>query len=81
MAQWEKLIEQILRLDKSLRYEDLSKALKTIGYRSRQPGSSHVTFRKSGKMLITIPKGNPVNKAYIELVRDAVIMFESEDKV
>ncbi|MCL2153045.1 MAG: toxin HicA [Oscillospiraceae bacterium] len=80
MAQWEKLIEQILRLNKSLRYEDLSKALKTIGYEARQPGGSHVTFRKTGKMPITIPKGNPVNKAYIELVRDAVIVSEGEDK-
>ena len=80
MAQWEKLIEQILRLDKSLRYEDLSKALETIGYSSRQPGSRHVTFRKAGKMPITIPKGNPVNRAYIILVRNAVIMFESEEK-
>ena len=79
MAQWEKLIEQILRLDKSLRYEDLSKALKTIGYSSRQPGGSHVTFSKAGKMPITIPKGNPVNRAYIELVRDAVILFNSEE--
>ena len=80
LAQWEKLIEQILRLDKGLRYEDLSKALKVIGYIPRQPGSSHVTFRKIGKMPITIPKGNPVNKAYIELVRDAVILFENEEK-
>ena len=80
MAQWEKLIEQILSLDRGLRFEDLSKALKTIGYESRQPGGSHVTFRKSGKMPVTIPRGNPVNKAYIELVRDAVILFESEDR-
>ena len=80
MARWEKLIEQILQLDKGLRYDDLSKALTTIGYKPRQPGSSHVTFRKTGKMPITIPKGNPVNKAYIELVRDAIILFESEEK-
>ena len=81
MAQWEKLIEQILSLDKGLRFEDLSKALKTIGYESRRPSGSHVTFRKTGKMPVTIPKGNPVNKAYIELVREAVILFESEGKV
>ena len=80
MAQWKKLIEQILRLDKNLRYEDLSKALTTIGYNSHQSSGSHVTFRKNGRMPITIPKGNPVNKAYIQLVKDAVILFESEDK-
>ena len=79
MAQWEKLIEQILCLDKGLRYEDLSKALRAIGYESQQPCGSHVTFRKTGRMPITIPKGNPVNKVYIELVKDAVILSESKE--
>ena len=80
MGQWDKLIDQILRCDKNLRFEDLSKALNKIGYTSKQPrgGSSHVTFRKDGKYPITIPKSNPVNKVYIELVREAVKQFESE---
>ena len=80
MGQWDKLIDQILRLDKNLRLEDLSKALNKIGYTSKQPrgGSSHVTFRKDGKYPITIPKGNPINKVYTEFVRDAVKQFESE---
>ena len=81
MSKWDKLIEQILKLNKNLRCEDLSKALIKIGYVPQQPrgGSSHVTFRKLGKFPITIPKGNPVNKVYVELVRDAVILFESEE--
>ena len=80
MGQWDKLIEQIPQLDKNLRFEDLSKALIRIGYVQRQPrrGSSHVTFRKFDKYPITIPKGNPVNIAYVELVRDAITLFESE---
>jgi hypothetical protein len=80
MSQWNKLIEQILKLDKNLRYEDLSKAMITIGYVSKQPrrGSSHVTFRKEGRYPITIPKGNPVNAAYIKLVRDAVEQYLNE---
>ena len=80
MGHWDKLIDQILRCDKNLRFEDLSKALKKIGYTSKQPrgGSSHITFRKDGKYPITIPKSNPVNKVYIELVREAVKQFESE---
>ena len=80
MGQWDKLIEHILQLDKNLRFEDLSKALIRIGYAQRQPrrGSSHITFRKPDKYPITIPKGNPVNMSYIELVRDAIILFENE---
>jgi len=80
MVKWEKLIDQILRLDKTLRFDELAKALTVIGYKMHQHGGSHATFRKTGKMPITIPSGNPVNKAYIELVRDAVILFESEVK-
>ena len=82
MSQWSKLIERILTLDKSLRDEELSKAMKRIGYASKQPrgGSSHITFRKKGRFPVTIPKGNPVNIAYIELVRDAVEQYESENE-
>ena len=80
MGKFDKLIEEIMRLNKSLRFEELTKALIKIGYTQHQPkgGGSHYTFRKAGKMPITIPKDNPVNKAYIELVRDAILDYESE---
>jgi predicted RNA binding protein YcfA (HicA-like mRNA interferase family) len=80
MSQWNKLIDQILKEDKNLRYDDLSKALQKIGYKLNQPrgGSSHVTFRKTGKYPITIPRGNPVNAVYIKLVREVVEQYLSE---
>lgn len=80
MSQWEKLISEILNLDKKLRFEELAKALIKMDYTQSQPkgGSSHYTFRKSGKMPITLPKSTPMNKVYIEMVRDAVIEYESE---
>ena len=80
MSQWDKLIDEILKLDKNLRFEELAKALTKIGYTQHQPkgGSSHYTFRKSGKMPITLPKATPMNKVYIEMVRDAIIEYESE---
>ena len=79
MAQWDKLINEILLLNKNLRFEDLSKALKRIGYKQNQPkgGSSHYTFRKTGKKPITLPKATPMNKAYVEMVRDAIQEHES----
>ena len=81
MSQWDKLIEEILKINKNLRFEDLAKALINIGYEQNQPkgGSSHYTFRKSGKMPITLPKATPMNKVYIEMVRDAIIEYESEE--
>jgi len=81
VSQWDKLIEEILKINKNLRFEDLAKALINIGYEQNQPkgGSSHYTFRKSGKMPITLPKATPMNKVYIEMVRDAIIEYESEE--
>ena len=81
MSQWNKLIDEIMKLNKNLRFDDLVKVLIQIGYTKHQPrgGSSHYTFRKPGKMPITIPKQTPINKAYIEMVRNAVIEYESEE--
>jgi len=75
MGKLEKLIEKIMKLDKNLRFDELSKVLIKLGYEQSQPsgGSSHHIFRKDEKMPITIPKKNPVNSVYVELVRDALI--------
>ena len=81
MSKYDKLLDRVKSLDRNLRFEELAKILERIGYVMKSPkgGSSHVTFKKDGKLLITIPKTTPVNKAYIELVRDAIIDYESED--
>ncbi|MCL1875095.1 MAG: hypothetical protein FWF87_02400 [Synergistaceae bacterium] len=80
MSRIEKLMNEIKSLNKDLRFEELVKVLVRMGYSQNQPrsGSSHYTFRKSGKMPITIPKSTPVNKAYIEMVKNAILEHESE---
>ena len=80
MGQLDKLINEILKLNKNLRFEDLAKVLTQIGYIQNQPkgGSSHYTFRKGGKVPITLPKATPMNKVYIEMVRNAIKEYESE---
>jgi hypothetical protein len=87
MGKWEKLVDRILRLDPNLRFEELANALQEIGYIMSQSskGSSHFNFRKDGKDRkdrITLPKphSNKVNKAYIELVRIAVLEYLAEEK-
>ena len=40
-------------------------------------GSSHVTFRKPGCALITIPKHEPIKPVYVKMVKEIV---ESEEK-
>ena len=80
MSQWDKLIAAILAEDRGLRFEDLKKALLRMGYTAEQPrgGSSHYTFRKPGCMPITIPKHQPLNRVYIELVAEAVKRYLEE---
>ncbi len=75
MSSWEKLLARILSLPKDLRFAELKKILEYYGYVMNSPrgGSSHCTFRKPGCRPITIPKHEPVRKAYVEMVRDVVI--------
>lgn len=81
MSKWEKLIQEILKVNKDLRFEDLAKALIKMGYTQYQPNgeSSHYTFRKKGCMPVTLPKHKPMNKAYIELVKEAVQKYLNEE--
>ncbi len=82
MSKWDKLVAAILEKDKNLRFEDLCKALERIGYQREQPrgGSSHYTFRKKGCFTITIPRQQPLNRAYIELVSEAVQLSLDEEE-
>ncbi|MBQ3224093.1 MAG: toxin HicA [Oscillospiraceae bacterium] len=84
MSKWDKLIERILEKDRSLRFDELARALIKIGYAEHQPkgGSSHYTFRKNGCTPITIPKKkSPIDKVYITLVRDAVKQYLNEEEI
>ncbi len=79
MSQIDKLILRIKNIDKNLRFEELEKVLNHYGYYMKETsgGSSHATFRKPNKTPITIPRHNPINKAYVILVK---MVVESEDE-
>lgn len=74
MSKWDKLLNRILSLSKDMRFQELKKVLEYYGYQMTAPssGSSHYTFRKSGKNPITIPKHEPIKKIYVEMVRKIV---------
>ncbi len=78
LSKWDKLIQKIIGRKSDLRFEELAKALINIGYVKHQPsgGSSHYTFRKKGCKPITIPKHQPLNKVYIEIVSNVVKEYE-----
>ncbi len=80
MGSHDKLLSEIKKLNRNLRFEEISRVLQRIGFEPKAPksGSSHVTFRKAGESPITIPKDYPINKAYIDLVRSAVVKYERE---
>ena len=74
-------MHRLYALDTSLRYEELKKILEHYGYIGKETkgGSSHVTFRKNGCVPITIPRHNPLKRAYIEIIRKAVMGNIDED--
>ncbi|MBO4650392.1 MAG: type II toxin-antitoxin system HicA family toxin [Clostridiales bacterium] len=74
MNKWDKLLDKILSLSKDIRFDELRKVLENYGYVMCAPrsGSSHYTFRKSGRSPITIPKHEPIKKVYVEMVREIV---------
>lgn len=74
MNKWDKLLDKILSLSKDIRFDELRKVLENYGYVMCAPrsGSSHYTFRKSGRSPITIPKHEPIKKVYVEKVREIV---------
>ena len=81
MSKLDKLIEEILKLNKNLRFEELAKVLIKLGYVQHQPkgGSSHYTFRKDGCMPITIPKVIPVKKIYVKMVKEVILQNGYEE--
>ena len=81
MFQWDKLLKKILTMDNNLRFRELQKILESYGYTLSSPrsGSSHCTFRKTGREPITIPKNEPINLIYVKMVRE-VIEKENKDE-
>ena len=82
MSQFDKLLQQIRSPDENMRFEELQKVLEHYGYTMSGPasGSSHKTFRKKGKPIITIPQHNPIKRAYVEEVKAIVESEENDDE-
>lgn len=74
MSKWEKLLARICTLPKDVRFDELRRVLEGCGYTMYAPrgGSSHFTFRKPGCAPVTVPKHEPIKRAYVEIVRDIV---------
>ena len=47
---------------------------------SPRSGSSHYTFRKANCMPITIPKHEPIKKAYVKMVKKIIEGDKNEEE-
>ena len=75
MSKCKKLLQRIKNNPKTVRFEELDKILRHEEYEPFQPrgGSSHYTYRKTGKRAITIPRQIPyVNECYVLDVLEAL---------
>ena len=74
MSKFDKLLERITSLSKDMRFDELRKVLESYGYTMYSPigGRSHYTFRKPGKMPITISKHEPIKKVYVQMVKEVI---------
>ena len=81
MSTWEKHLARILAEDKNMRFDDLQKVLESYGYTMSRPsgGSSHCTFRKSGRSPITIPVHRPIKVTYIRAVKEIIETEEQNE--
>ena len=80
MSKWEKLLNRILTMSNDIRFSEIKKILESYGYTMTSPrsGSSHYTFRKKGKYPITVPKHEPIKKAYVEMIKEIIEQEENE---
>lgn len=80
MSKWDKLINKLYKNNSDFRIDEISKILYNYGYTTKETrgGSSHITFRKEGKMPITIPRHGKIKKTYVNLVKKAVEEEEYE---
>ena len=74
MSRYAKLLDKILN-EKDVTFDEARKVLMSLGYTENIPsgGSSHVTFRKSGKEKITlVATQKPLKKYLVRLIKEAI---------
>ena len=80
MSQLEKTLRKLLSLPTEMRYEEIKAILERFGFVGTEVGSSHITYRKDGRMNVTIPRHGDISRVYIKMVRDAIIEVMKNEK-
>lgn len=81
LSKWDKLLLRIRTLSNDMRFDELRRVLESYGYVMKRPGggSSHCTFRKTGRSSITIPIHEPIKTVYVMLVKEALETEENDE--
>lgn len=70
MSQWEKLLKSIHSNPKSVRFEELDKVLRNIGFERKQAGkgTSHYRYVLGTDQIVVPRHGNHVKEVYVKQV-------------
>ena len=81
MSKRDKLLEKIKRNPQDdWQIDDLKKLAKDYGMTIRQPGTSHVTFTKTGTgFRLTVPSHKPIKAHYIKQFVELLNKIEKEE--
>lgn len=79
MSKWGKFLEKMINNPRDWQIEDLKKIADSYGMIVRQPGTSHVTFTKSGtKIRLTVPSHKPIKPVYIKKFLELIDELDKE---
>lgn len=75
MSKISKQLEKMSNNPRDWRIEDLKKIADRVGLSYRQPGTSHVTFRSTNGLKLTVPAHKPIKPIYIKMFIELVDML------
>lgn len=71
MGDIDKLVERICRRPPEARFDDVRRLLEAFGWEMRRQKGSHVTFVKTSRAILVVPKHNEkVKRAYLDDICD-----------
>ena len=78
MAKGRRIVDRMRRSPLDWRIEDFKTVARAYGIPYRQPGTSHVTFCFSDR-LVTVPAHKPVKPVYVQQFVRAITDMEGRD--
>ncbi|MCZ7645774.1 MAG: type II toxin-antitoxin system HicA family toxin [Planctomycetota bacterium] len=84
MARFAKVLEQILRgvSDASIRFDDLCRLLKQLGFEVRIRGDHHIFTRDGVEEILNLqPRGSQAKPYQVKQVRNVIVRYRLAEKL